>query len=176
LRIRGHVTATANDANGVVTPGTDTITSVAGSFTVNGTTYNINTPVSPETANFGSNSSNFTTSSDGGFLFDNLLYPSNSGNGILDWGGLLVDDNGYELNLFSGSQGAGSPGDLYFYFADDGSYHSNNRIPNAVNGPADATLVATPEPGSLLLLGSGLLGLAFVVFRKGRPSRLVLQA
>jgi hypothetical protein len=33
----------------------------------------------------------------------------------------------------------------------------------------------TPEPGSLFLLGTGLLGLAIVLFRKARPSGLVLH-
>ena len=33
----------------------------------------------------------------------------------------------------------------------------------------------TPEPGSLFLLGTGLLGLAIVMFRKARPSGLVLH-
>jgi hypothetical protein len=32
-----------------------------------------------------------------------------------------------------------------------------------------------PEPSSLLLLGSGLLGIAFVVFRKAKQSRPVLN-
>lgn len=35
---------------------------------------------------------------------------------------------------------------------------------------------ATPEPSSLLLLGSGLLGLALVVFWRGKSSRLVLHS
>ena len=38
------------------------------------------------------------------------------------------------------------------------------------NGNFDATLEPSPEPSSLLLLGTGLLGLAFVAFRKAKAS------
>jgi hypothetical protein len=48
------------------------------------------------------------------------------------------------------------------------------------SGPAgvdfSASLTETPEPSSLLLLGTGLLGLAIVVFRKANPSNVVLNS
>jgi hypothetical protein len=40
----------------------------------------------------------------------------------------------------------------------------------------DLVAAATPEPSSLLLLGSGLLGLAMLVFWRGKSSRLVLHS
>jgi hypothetical protein len=107
------------------------------------------------------------------FQYDNVLYANQTGNGILDWDGLLfsINNGAYELNIFSDSTNGDSG---YFYFADNGSYDSNNPITTDPGGsggapPAQGNLDSAPEPGSLLLLGTGLLGLAFVLYRKAKP-------
>jgi hypothetical protein len=47
----------------------------------------------------------------------------------------------------------------------------------AVYGVGDVyNVYPTPEPSSLFLLGTGLLGLAVVVFRKAKPSGMVLHS
>ncbi|MGA3082068.1 MAG: PEP-CTERM sorting domain-containing protein [Terracidiphilus sp.] len=103
------------------------------------------------------------------FAYDDQLTLWNGPNQFLDVLGLDFTYGGLDLNIY---QSGGGPGT-------DGWYESNT------NGDQLGTFNITafniqpaesPEPGSLLLLGTGLFALAVVVLRKRGPSALALKA
>ena len=112
---------------------------------------------------------------DGAFLFDKLLQGGTKG-GQQDNFGALVDLNGQEVVLLSGIDGGGSRfgGKNQFFFTDKGTFHVSNELQrgNGTIRSNTTALTVTPEPGSLFLLGTGLLGLALVLFWKAakRPT------
>ena len=103
----------------------------------------------------------------GAFFFDNLLQGTKGGH---DNSGALIDLNGQQLVLLAGSDNAGmkSGKSGQFFFADKGIYRVSNEPQKGTGLLRSNTtaLTVTPEPGSLFLLGTGLLGLALVLFWK----------
>lgn len=118
---------------------------------------------------------------------DNLLYMNGAPSiAYVDNGGISFDLGTEWINIYTGFVSGSTQ---YGTFTGDGtndygiqegplSDTSGNTINFQNNGElvvSDTTPTSTPEPSSLLLLGTGLLGLALVAFRKAKPSRPVLD-
>ena len=88
------------------------------------------------------------------------------------------DDSDVDWQQFTGVTGSptiGTSGDMWYgssgsFVADDGYAVDTGAQTNTLAVEVNAT----PEPSSLLFLGTGLLGLAFVAFRKAKVSGLKL--
>jgi hypothetical protein len=104
---------------------------------------------------------------------DNLLTPSASGPApYVSLGGISFDIDGYFINIYSGDQtlGEGFLGDgTDTYGIQAGPLLGMSYVEDL---PGELAIALTPEPSSLLFLGTGLLALAFLAFRKMKsPSR-----
>jgi len=118
------------------------------------------------------NADSIVLTGDGGASLDRLLNSSKSSTESLGKGDALADAGNNELSLLSGGFGArkeiGAPGSRHFYFADKGGYRANTSVPKGTISQASTVvaLAETPEPGSLFLLGTGLLCMALALFWK----------
>jgi hypothetical protein len=145
----------------------------------------------PNTDGNGDGTTTNTTLSGGGtyLQYDDLLSTTNSapaiggnnGGDALDGWGLIFNLNGSAISIWGNG-----PGNYSLFEANNITTNGNTIYNQAEydggsfnisleSSPSANDLTVTPEPGSWLLLGTGLLGLAVFLYRKATPARLKLH-
>ena len=90
---------------------------------------------------------------DGLFQVDNILTPLAPQ--VLDYLGVYFNDQGLNVNIWNQ--------DDQFYWGDTGSLYGFNAV----------SVTPTPEPESLVLLGTGLLGFATLIHRRPKQPKTI---
>jgi hypothetical protein len=106
------------------------------------------------------------TSPDGSEVYDNLLYCPGTPYNLDNWGGFLFSVDGYEVNI---AQTLNAYGGWVSILGSTNDFVDTGASLN-YGEPLDGSIQQTPEPASLLLFSTGMIGLALTVFRKARLS------